>query len=100
MGARTLVDMVIMEKVGDAGTFEAKLKELEGQGFIGARNREVLAAALDACNATSHRGHKFESKEVHQVMDIVENLLQAIYVLERAAQKIKTSTPPRKKITK
>jgi hypothetical protein len=100
MGARTLVDMVIIEKVGDAGTFEAKLAELERQGFIGAKNREILAAALDAGNATAHRGHKFASKEVHQVMDIVENLLQAIYVLERAAQKLKTATPPRKKSAK
>jgi hypothetical protein len=100
MGARTLVDMAVIEKVGDVGTFPQKLTKLEEQGFIGARNREVLTAALDAGNATSHRGHKFKSQEVHQVMDIVENLLQAIYVLESAAQKLKTATPPRKKTAK
>jgi hypothetical protein len=33
-------------------------------------------------------------------MDIVENLLQAIYVLEPAAKKIKTATPARKKVVK
>ncbi len=100
MGARTLVDMAILDKVGDVGTFVEKLKALESKGFISKRNREVLSAALDAGSATAHRGHKFEAAQVHQVMDIVENLLQSIYVLERAAQKIKTATPPRKKPSK
>ncbi len=100
MGARTLVDMAILDKVGDAGNFQQKLEALQDQGFIGKRNREVLAAALDAGNATAHRGHTFKSTEVNQVMDIVENLLQAVYVLENAAEKIKTATPPRKKSAK
>lgn len=100
MGARTLVDMAILDKVGDVGTFEQKLKALEHQGFVSRRNREILDAALDAGNASAHRGHKFKPEEVNQVMDIVENLLQAIYVLEPAARKIKTATPPRKKASK
>jgi hypothetical protein len=90
--------MAALDKVGDAGTFGQKLKALEDQGFISKRNREVLEAALNAGNASAHRGHKFESGEVNQLMDIVENLLQAIYVLEKAALKIKTATPPRKKL--
>jgi len=100
MGARTLVDMAIIDKVGDVGNFGQKLEALEDHGFVSKRNCEVLSAALDAGNATAHRGHKFEARDVNQVMDIVENLLQAIYVLEKAAQKIKTATPPRKKATK
>jgi hypothetical protein len=100
MGARTLVDMAIVDKVGDVGTFEQKLKALEDNGYVSKRNREVLDAALDAGNATAHRGHQFDSESVNQVMDIVENLLQAIYVLEPAAKKIKTATPPRKKVVK
>ena len=100
MGARTLVDMAIIDKVGDVGTFEDKLKTLENQGFVSKRNREVLDAALDAGNASAHRGYQFKPNEVNQVMDIVENLLQAIYVLQPAADKIKSVTPPRKKGSK
>ena len=100
MGARTLVDMAILDKVGDPGSFDKKLQALEDGGYVSKRNREVLDAALDAGNASAHRGHKFDSESVNQVMDIVENLLQAIYVLEPAAKKIKTATPPRKKTTK
>ena len=97
MGARTLVDMAIIDKVGDAGTFAQKLTALEEQGFVSKRNRDVLGAVLDAGNASAHRGHKFKHEEVNQVMDIVENLLQTIYVLEPSAQKLKTATPARSK---
>jgi hypothetical protein len=97
MGARTLVDIAIIDKVGDVGTFEKKLQVLEEKGYVSKRNREVLYAALDAGSASAHRAHEFKADEVNQVMDIVENLLQAIYVLESAASVIKRATPPRQK---
>jgi hypothetical protein len=95
MGARTLVDMVIVEKVGDLGTFGAGLEQLEEQGFISSKNREILDAALDVGSAAAHRGYFPKSEVVDLVMDIVENMLQAVYVLHDAAQELKKSTPPR-----
>jgi hypothetical protein len=95
MGARALLDMVIVDKVGDAGTFADKLKKLQSQGFISQKNREILDAALDAGSAAAHRGYAPKLAEVHAVMDIVENLLQAIYVLDKIAVEIKKSTPAR-----
>jgi len=95
MGARTLVDTLVVEKVGDVGTFEDKLREMEKQGFISRANREVLSAAFDAGSATSHRSHAFSPEEVDSVMDIVENMLQAVYVLPDVAKKLKKATPAR-----
>jgi len=95
MGARTLVDLLMMEKVGDIGSFKHKLKELHVGGFVSTQNAEVLEAALDAGNAAAHRGHAPSAPDVNAVMDIVENLLQAVYVLPGTAQKLKKSTPPR-----
>jgi hypothetical protein len=95
MGARTLVDTLVVEKVGDVGTFEDKLREMEKQGFISKANREVLSAAFDAGSATSHRSHAFSPEEVDSVMDIVENMLQAVYVLPDVAKKLKKATPAR-----
>jgi hypothetical protein len=63
-------------------------------------NKKSLSERDICTNASAHRGHQFKSNEVNQVMDIVENLLQAIYALEPAAEEIKTATPPRKKSTK
>ncbi len=96
MGARALIDMLMLEKVGDVGSFVQKLEALERQGLIGKKNREVLAVALDAGNAAAHRGHKASKAEVDAVMDIVENVLQAVYQLEPLSKSIKKSIPPRK----
>jgi hypothetical protein len=95
MGARTLIDMLMVDKVGDVGTFAEKLRKLEGLGVISSRNREVLAVALDVGNAAAHRGHAPGTDEVDAVMDIVENLLHAVYVLPKMADDLKKTTPQR-----
>jgi Domain of unknown function (DUF4145) len=77
MGARALVDMLIVEKVGDVGSFKDKLNKLTAGGFIGTKQVEVLDAALDAGGAAGHRGHIPSAPEVNAVMDIVENFLNA-----------------------
>jgi hypothetical protein len=95
MGARAVMDMVIVDKVGDVGGFAEKLKQLEVQGFISQKNRQVLDVALDAGSAAAHRGYAPKLAEVHSVMDIVENLLQSTYVLHKVAAEVKKSTPVR-----
>jgi uncharacterized protein YutE (UPF0331/DUF86 family) len=95
MGARTLVDMLIVDKVGDVGTFDEKLKKLEHLGVISSQNRELLNAALDVGHAAAHRGHAPKSDEVNAVMDIVENLLHVVYILPEMAERLKKTTPQR-----
>jgi hypothetical protein len=95
MGARAVLDRVIVDTIGDVGSFEQKLKKLEEERHINAKGREILDAALDAGNAAIHRGHAPTVKDVHSVMDIVEHLLHSTYVLESVAEEIKRNTPPR-----
>lgn len=95
MGARTLVDMLMVDKVGDVGTFDEKLKKLESLGFISLKNRDLLNAALDVGHAAAHRGHAPQSHEVNAVMDIVENLLHAVYILPDMAESLTKTTPQR-----
>lgn len=95
MGARTLVDMLMLKEVGDVGTFDAKLTKLLERGVISARNRAVLSTALDAGSAAAHRGYKPGREELEAVMDIVENLLQSIYHLSKIAEELKAKIPRR-----
>jgi Domain of unknown function (DUF4145) len=95
MGARTLVDMMIVEKIGDIGNFKEKLNQLEKEGFVSAHNREALYVALELGNAAAHRGHAATESEVQAVLDIVETMLKAIYVFPELAQKLKANTPAR-----
>jgi len=99
MGARALIDMVMLNEVGDVGSFGQKLSALQKNGFLSDKNRDVLDAALDVGNAASHRGHKPESKHVQLVMDIVENLLQST-LLQNVVVDLKNATPKRTKKAK
>ena len=95
MGARTLIDMVMLDKIGDQGTFDDKLKTMETTGYLSRTNREFLKQAINAGSAAAHRGHQPDDQDVNRVMDIVENFIQAVYFLETAAVKLQQNTPPR-----
>ena len=94
MGARALIDMVILDKVGDKGSFPKKLSALQSDGYLSEKNRETLEAALDVGNAASHRGHRPKPEHVENAMDIVENLLQST-VLQNVTDDLKKATPQR-----
>ena len=95
MGARTAVDMVLLDKVGDLGSFAEKLQKLEQAGFVSRHSREFLAAALDTGHAAAHRGHEPTEEQLNHVMDIIENVLQSVYVLQDSAAELRKTTPPR-----
>ena len=94
MGARALIDMVILDKVGDVGTFGQKIAKLQTDGYLSDKNRETLRAALEVGNAASHRGHRPTQEHVDTVIDIVENLLQST-ILHSATTDLKNATPAR-----
>ena len=43
MGARALVDMLIVDKVGDTGTFKEKLSGLVAQGYLSGKTKKSLS---------------------------------------------------------
>ncbi|HXG57830.1 MAG TPA: DUF4145 domain-containing protein [Thermoanaerobaculia bacterium] len=98
MGTRALIDMVAVREAGDVGTFTAKVAALEQRGFVSKRNSDVLAVALDAGNAAAHRGFKPEIDVLLAVIDIVENIVQAIYHLPHRASRVQRETPPRTRV--
>jgi hypothetical protein len=88
--------MIMVKKVGDLGTFSAKLQALETSGLTSPRQTKLLQAALDAGHAAAHRGHLPEAEELEAVMDIVEHVLH-LDLLDPAADELRRSTPSRTK---
>jgi hypothetical protein len=95
MGSRALIEMSMVKKVGDHGSFNLNLEAMEDGGYLSNKNRQYLAVALDAGNASSHRAHRPDVKEMNTVMDIAENLLHSLFVLEKQTTALKGSIPPR-----
>jgi uncharacterized protein YutE (UPF0331/DUF86 family) len=93
-GIRTLLDIYIVDKIGDAGNFKDKLKKLVSNGIITQSKASVLEVAIDAGNASAHRGYRPDKETLFQVLDIIENLLQS-EIVDRPVEKIKQNTPKR-----
>lgn len=95
MGARAVVDVALTDKLGDIGGFAQKLDEARDKQWITPAHHKVLAAAIDAGNAASHRAYNPDKKQLELVLDVVEHLVQLLYVLEGDADQIAKKTPPR-----
>lgn len=94
MGARTMIDMFILDKIGDIGTFQQKLDALVDRGYLASQQKDILSVALEAGNAAVHRRYKPSSEVLNHVIDVVETLLQS-YALEKASDSVKNKIPHR-----
>ena len=97
MGLRTVIDMACNDRVGDTGGLAKKLTALEKNGYINSNEKAILEIAVDVGNASAHRGHNPTTEDLNTLLDIVEHLLQGIYVLPDAAERLKQKTPSRKR---
>jgi uncharacterized protein YutE (UPF0331/DUF86 family) len=102
-GARTALDMLIVDKIGDTGTFKSKMDKLETDGYIDSTERELLDAITEAGNAAAHRGYAPDERRLNSVIDILESLFDKFYIkperdkeLLEKARELKSRIPRRK----
>jgi hypothetical protein len=103
-GVRTALDQLITEKIGDIGGFEQKLKACHKNNIITEDEKEMLIVAIDAGNASAHRGFIPSVKSINALMDITEHTFYELYFkkqkvkqLMSKAATLKKATPKRKK---
>lgn len=92
IGARTLLDMYIVDKIGDVGTFKQKMEKLLDERFITKSQKDFLSIALEYENAATHRGYQAEVDEVNKVLDIIETLFRE-EALQIESSTLKRSIP-------
>lgn len=85
MGARSLIDMFAVTRVGDIGGFAKKLVQLQKEGDLAAKDKLVIEAALEVGHKATHRAQAPNDMACGQVLDIVENLLHRLVLAEHAA---------------
>ena len=83
VGARTALDIVLVEKLGDKGTFVEKLNALKSRGLVTEAEREMLDAVTEAGNAAAHRGYSPNPDDLVAVMDILEAVIEKLYFAEK-----------------
>jgi len=95
MGARTLLDMFICEKIGDAGSFKNKIQKLVDENYISKSSQELLEIALEYGHAAIHRNYQPTKDEINGVLDIIENILHT-EALKDKTKDLKTSVPKKR----
>lgn len=80
VGARTALDIILVDKVTDKGSFDVKLKALVSEGFVSEAEKGMLKAVTEAGNAAAHRGYLPEEKDLILVMDIIESVIEKLYI--------------------
>ena len=97
MGVRALLERVMIDCIGDQGTFTRNLTAFQEQGYISSRQKNVLEATLEVGHASIHRGFTPTPDDIIHVLDITENIIEMIYVSSEQAAHIKKRIPPRKR---
>jgi len=97
VGARTVLDLLILDKIGDIGSFKQKIQKLEDDGHITNAEAQLIDAVIEAGNASTHRGYAPITKDLNHVMDILEAILDKLYVAEGRQQKLMTQAATLKK---
>jgi len=102
-GARTALDQLIIEKIGDAGNFKDKVDKLVANKIIDDTEGVMLLAVIDAGSASAHRSYRPDQDKINHMMDILEAIFYKLLVepekkreLEKKAEELRKSTPKRK----
>jgi hypothetical protein len=95
MGIRTILDLLILETVGDVGPFETKLDALEAKGLIGAMDKQTIATVIDAGSAALHRGYRPPEEVLYYALSALENVLRQVYVVQPTTEYIRKLIPPK-----
>ena len=95
MGVRSLLEHLMIAKVGDHRSFEKNLDEFQKGGYISLVQRDAITALLDVGHAATHRSFKPTIEDLNLALDIVEGVLASIYEHGPAATKMTDRVPPK-----
>lgn len=95
MLVRSILEQMMIEKVGDHGSFKANLAQLQTHDFVSGMQREFIETALEAGHASIHRAYVPSPMDLTTLVDILEGIIQAVYVHSNQASVLKKRIPPR-----
>lgn len=96
MLARAIFEHMMIDKIGDQKSFTKNLDAFEQAGFVGKKQRAVLASMLEAGHASIHRAFIPKRNDMVTVVDILEGIMEVVYVQSPKAEELKKRIPKRK----
>lgn len=96
MGIRALVERLMIDQIGDNGSFKKNIEAFFAAGHVAPRQQTMFQDTLiEAGHAAMHRGFEPSEDTVNTLLDIVEGILHAVYYAPMLADNVKKSIPSR-----
>ncbi|MBU9382119.1 DUF4145 domain-containing protein [Burkholderia gladioli] len=96
MGVRAVLELAVIDKIGgDRRSFAENLNALYDQGHVSLLMKDRLATVLDVGSATIHRGHSPTREDLNVLVDIMEHIIESLYIHEEDVKRLAQRTPPR-----
>jgi hypothetical protein len=96
MGVRAVLDAIMVDKVGDQGSFTRNLDTLKKADYLSVRQEAILSTILEAGHAAIHRGWQPTDDQISTLLDITESLIESIYIHEPRAERLEKVVPNRR----
>jgi hypothetical protein len=97
MGIRSLLERIMIAKVGDRGTFSNNISEFEAKGFVSHIQRERLETILEAGHATIHRSFTPSHTDLITLVNITESIVETVFLHEEQVARLRKRVPTRSK---
>jgi len=97
MGLRSLVEHIMIDKIGDHKSFEKNLQKFHDDGYISQVQKDSLAILIETGHAVTHRSYMPSRDDLASLLDIAESIIETIYVNQPNISSIKDRIPPRRK---
>lgn len=96
MGIRALVERIMIDRVGDQGSFAKNISAFFEGGFIAVVQQATFRDTLiEAGHAAMHRSFEPTGKDVSALLDVVEGIVDVIYFQALRTASIAERLPPR-----
>ena len=95
MGIRSLIEHIVIDKVGDQGTFKKNLDKFREEGFISESERTLVDTTLEVGHASTHRDYKPRMDVLISCLNISEALVNRLYLWPLQAKSIDKTIPKR-----
>lgn len=96
MGIRALVERVMIDQVGEKGSFAKNIKAFFEAGHVAPRLQRAFEETLiEAGHAAMHRGFNPDIETIETLLDIIEPLIDDIYYKPGRAEKAAKAIPSR-----
>ena len=85
LGVRVLIEMVCKDKNAKGGNLYKKIDDLVAMGVLSSAGSEILHKLRSMGNDSAHEARPSSAEQLNLAMDVVDNLLDGVYIHPKMA---------------